>query len=92
MDSLMKATCLLVYIIALSATATAIPRLMVDAIRLEEVPTQAPTILPTTRAPTATATAQQVTTASIKKEGLAAYAMADAIPQLKTLKSRCWLE
>ena len=64
---------------------------MVDAISLEEVPTQAPTISPT-RAPTATATTQQVTTASIKKEGLAAYAMADAIPQLKTLKSRCLLE
>ena len=100
MDSLMKAICLLVYIIALSATANTIPRVTVDSLRLEEVtalPTQAPTNLPTqapttTRVPTAAATTQQVTTSSIKKEGLAAYAMADAIPQLKTLKSKFLLE
>ena len=60
-------------------TIRTVRRLQQDTPLPSKAPTQTPTITPTN---------ELITTESIKKEGLAAYDMANAIPLLKTMKSK----
>lgn len=84
MDSMIKVICLIVYLSAFSTTASTLPTVTVEDIRSNEV------IIPLSQAPKTTmrilaGPSAQPTTAAIKNEGLAAYAMAASIPLLKNL-------
>lgn len=80
----MKVICLIVYLFAFSTTASTLSTVTVEDIRSNEV------IIPPSRDPKMTmrilaSPTAQPTTAAIKNEGLAAYAMAASIPSLKNL-------
>jgi hypothetical protein len=84
MGSMMKAICLIVYLSAFSTTASTLSTVTVEDIKSNEV------ITPLSRDPKMTmrilaTPTPQPTTAAIKNEGLAAYAMAASIPLLKNL-------
>jgi hypothetical protein len=81
---MMKVICLIVYLSAFSTTASTLSTVTVEDIRSNEV------IIPPSRDPKMTmrilaTPTPQPTTAAIKNEGLAAYAMAASIPLLKNL-------
>ena len=84
MDSMMKVICLIVYLSAFSTTASSLSTVTVEDKRSNEV------LIPLSQAPKTTmrilaSPTAQPTTATIKNEGLAAYAMAASIPLLKNL-------